>query len=88
MTGSRSFAGESCSGWRYGEEPGAFGVLPRQRDALLRAASSLDGLTRGTPVELAAAGVRGALHALGEITGETATEELLDRIFSTFCVGK
>ena len=29
-----------------------------------------------------------ALHALGEITGETATEELLDRIFSTFCVGK
>jgi hypothetical protein len=38
--------------------------------------------------EIAAGAVRGALHALGEITGETATEELLDRIFSTFCVGK
>jgi len=31
---------------------------------------------------------REALSALGAITGETATEELLDRIFATFCVGK
>jgi tRNA modification GTPase len=29
-----------------------------------------------------------ALQALGEITGETATDEILDRIFSRFCVGK
>jgi tRNA modification GTPase len=42
----------------------------------------------GEPGEIGAARVRSALQALGEITGETATEELLDRIFATFCVGK
>ncbi|MFN7989886.1 MAG: GTPase [Thermoanaerobaculia bacterium] len=67
-------------------EAGAFGALPRQKDALLRAGAALGG--PGAGIEYAAAGVREALSALGEITGETATEELLDRIFSTFCVGK
>jgi tRNA modification GTPase len=42
----------------------------------------------GAGVELVAARGREALVALGAITGETATEDLLDRIFSTFCVGK
>jgi tRNA modification GTPase len=70
------------------EEAGAFGALPRQREALLRGASALAGLGEDAPAEIAAAGVRSALQALGEITGETATEELLDRVFSTFCVGK
>lgn len=67
---------------------GEFGPLPRQRDALLRAAAALGAIGDQTPGELVAAAVRASLHALGEITGETATEELLDRIFSTFCVGK
>jgi tRNA modification GTPase len=70
------------------EEAGAFGALPRQREALLRGAAALEGLEADTPAEIAAAGVRSTLHALGEITGETASEELLDRVFSTFCVGK
>lgn len=69
-------------------EGGAWGALPRQRDALLRAAAALAGAGRDTPAELAAAAARSALHALGEVTGETASEELLDRVFSTFCVGK
>lgn len=69
-------------------EGGGFGALSRQKDALLRASSGLDGIGPGSPAEVAAGGLRSALHALGEITGETATEELLDRIFSTFCVGK
>lgn len=69
-------------------EAGGFGALSRQKDALLRASSGLDGIGPESPAEVAAGGVRSALHALGEITGETATEELLDRIFSTFCVGK
>lgn len=67
---------------------GEFGALPRQREALLGAAAALDGLGAEVPAEIAAGAVRAGLHALGEITGETATEELLDRIFSTFCVGK
>ncbi len=70
------------------EEAGTFGALPRQREALLRAACALAGLGADAPAEIAASCVRSALHALGEITGETATEELLDRVFSTFCVGK
>lgn len=70
------------------EEAGALPALPRQREALARAAAALDGVGAGVPAELAAASAREALQALGEITGETATEELLDRVFSTFCVGK
>jgi tRNA modification GTPase len=31
---------------------------------------------------------RAALDALGEITGETATADLLDQIFAEFCIGK
>lgn len=69
-------------------ETGAWGALPRQGEALRRAAEALGPLSGGLPGELAAVGVRAALHALGEITGETATEELLDRIFERFCVGK
>jgi tRNA modification GTPase len=29
-----------------------------------------------------------ALNALGEVTGDTVTEELLDTVFSRFCIGK
>ena len=71
-----------------GPEAGVWGTLPRQGEALRRAAEALRPLGEELPGELAAAGVRAALHALGEITGETATEELLERIFERFCVGK
>ncbi|HEV8482177.1 MAG TPA: tRNA uridine-5-carboxymethylaminomethyl(34) synthesis GTPase MnmE, partial [Blastocatellia bacterium] len=32
--------------------------------------------------------LRGALAAIGEVTGETLTEDILNQIFSTFCIGK
>jgi len=38
--------------------------------------------------EIALLRLRGALAALGEITGETLTEDILGQIFSTFCIGK
>jgi tRNA modification GTPase len=38
--------------------------------------------------ELVAAEVRGALHALGEVVGAVYTDDILDRIFSRFCIGK
>lgn len=47
-----------------------------------------DGLTGGLPMEFVALEVREALDALGEITGRTTPEELLDRIFANFCIGK
>jgi tRNA modification GTPase len=70
------------------QDVGDLGALPRQREALARAAAALDGIGPEAPAEVAAGAVRAGLQALGEITGETATEELLDRVFSTFCVGK
>jgi tRNA modification GTPase len=45
-------------------------------------------LTERRAGELVAEELRAAQQALGEITGEFTTEDLLGRIFSGFCVGK
>ncbi len=45
-------------------------------------------LKRNVPVDVAAIDIRAAWEALGEITGNTVTEDLLDRIFADFCIGK
>ena len=42
----------------------------------------------GMSPEFLAVDLRAALRHLGEITGETTTDDILDRIFSTFCIGK
>ena len=47
-----------------------------------------ESLRRGHSPEFAAFDVREALDSLGEITGKTTNEEVLDRIFLTFCIGK
>jgi len=51
-------------------------------------AQALTSLQDGLSPEFSALDVREALEALGEIGGETATEEILERIFSSFCIGK
>ena len=58
-------------------------ALYRAKRALESALSSLDGTVDLTLVDL-----REAYDALGEITGKTATEDVVDAIFSKFCVGK
>jgi tRNA modification GTPase len=45
-------------------------------------------LKEKTSLEFIAFEVHSALDALGEMVGETTTEEVLDRIFEQFCIGK
>lgn len=49
---------------------------------------SLELLRQNTSEEIVLTGLHNALRYLGEITGETTTEDMLTRIFSTFCIGK
>lgn len=60
-------------------------ALNRARAATLRAR---DALASDQTLELPALDLRIAVNALGEIVGKTTTEDLLDMIFSQFCIGK
>ena len=48
----------------------------------------LHGLDHKVTGDFLAMDIRQSLHYLGEITGEVTTEDLLDNIFSKFCIGK
>lgn len=50
--------------------------------------SGMEALRQGMSEEFPAYDFRKCLEALGEITGETTVEDLLERIFATFCIGK
>ena len=50
--------------------------------------SALEATRAGLPLEVLAVDLRGAWFALGEITGETVDEQLVNRIFRDFCIGK
>jgi len=56
----------------------AIGALEKGRDSILK----------GTPHEMVLLDIYDALSHLNELTGEVVTEDILGRIFSTFCVGK
>jgi tRNA modification GTPase len=65
---------------------------PRHAEALARARAALGRATLaaddGAPGEIVALELRDALAAMGEVTGRNASEELLERIFARFCIGK
>jgi tRNA modification GTPase len=67
-------------------------INSRHQDALNRARAAArqaaDALRADATLELVAMDLRIAANAVGEIVGKTATEDLLDSIFSTFCIGK
>lgn len=60
-------------------------LLERAQTALVGVAATLDG---DQPDDLLSVGLQEAIGALGEITGETATPDIIDRIFHDFCIGK
>ncbi|MDC0219234.1 tRNA uridine-5-carboxymethylaminomethyl(34) synthesis GTPase MnmE [Verrucomicrobia bacterium] len=67
-------------------------INARHQDALRRARTGLDNslvaLRDAATPELVAADLRIAANAVGEVVGKTSTEDLLDSIFSQFCIGK
>ena len=69
-----------------------FWLAARHRAALRRAAEALtrarSALSEDLGPEFAAADLHAALSALGDIVGETTPGDILDRIFSQFCIGK
>lgn len=67
-------------------------INQRQAAALVKAKTSLEQMqatiVQQLPLDFWTIDLRGAVQALGEITGEEVTESVLDRIFSRFCIGK
>jgi tRNA modification GTPase len=60
-------------------------LLKQAEQALVDAVESTDA---GMPIDIVQIDVRTAWERLGEITGDTAGESLIDQIFSQFCLGK
>jgi tRNA modification GTPase len=82
---------KECVGY-HSEETGTLSARRRHLDALARAMTHVRAAERllieHHAGELVAEELRQAQHHLGEITGEFTSDELLGRIFSTFCIGK
>jgi tRNA modification GTPase len=71
---------------------GSFVNNVRQAEALRKANESLSEvlktIEKGMPPDFLVIDLRAAWETLGEITGETVGEDIIDRIFSQFCIGK
>jgi tRNA modification GTPase len=66
------------------------GLITRQRykEALKECVENLDRFNLDKEIELAAEDIRLACRAIGKITGRVEVDEILDKIFSSFCIGK
>jgi tRNA modification GTPase len=82
---------KACVGYELADE-GGFMARRRHLDALERTAANLDAahdvLRTRRAGELAAEELRQAQQALGAITGEVTSDDILGEIFSRFCIGK
>ena len=67
-------------------------ISMRQKECLIRASEALartkEGLSGGAEEAIIAIDLREALAALGEVTGESVSDEIIEKVFSEFCVGK
>ena len=80
---------KKLAGWKE-NVGGTFSARRRHVDALARARAHVAraGPELAKRLEIAAEELRGAQAALGELTGEVTSEDLLGQIFATFCIGK
>lgn len=64
----------------------------RHKQALGKASAALDraliALTENKPLEIFSIEIREALDSIGEVTGSVTSDDILNRIFSNFCIGK
>ncbi len=74
------------------EGSSAVAINARHRDCLRRALENCDradaALVENLAPEFVAVDLRAALHAVGEVIGHADMEDILDALFSTFCIGK
>ncbi len=75
-----------------GEEPVGFIPNLRQARAFEKAAGyirqAMDGIQRMSPSEVVVMDIRDAIDCIDEISGARITDEILDHIFNSFCIGK
>jgi tRNA modification GTPase len=74
-------------------DKGSLGIASERQKRLIDQAlqavrETLDMASHGLPLDLIAPTLREAVDSLGEITGEVSTADILERMFSRFCVGK
>jgi tRNA modification GTPase len=80
--------------WSGAVAPGEFDVAVNERhaDAIRRAIKSLvaavDEISRNASLDLVSQQLRIGLDAIGEVVGKTTTEDIVNKVFSTFCIGK
>ena len=83
---------ERVTGGQVAWNPSTAAINARHQRCLTRARESLaaahTALAAGTSPEFVALDLRAALDAVGEVVGGVDTEEILGKIFSTFCIGK
>lgn len=64
----------------------------RQKNALIKAKNIAEGMMEnvkiGMPADMLYVDLEEVIEALGEVTGQTVQEEIIDRVFERFCVGK
>jgi tRNA modification GTPase len=61
---------------------------PELKAAAERLMHAMESIETGQPTDLVCVDLYGALHALGRITGETAPDAVIERVFRDFCIGK
>jgi tRNA modification GTPase len=88
------FKAISAKVWKGEVFTNDFNILTntRHKDSILKTLGfleeALSSLAQAQPEEIVAISLNDAVLSLGEITGESISEEVLDRIFEQFCVGK